>query len=165
MIQRIQSVFLSLAVVLNLIAIFVPLWQYNAVDSVETLMGWDVVASTKGQNALSLPFAFDQKHIFQIAYLSLIVISSLFLLYIVFQFKDRQRQIKLSYIALILVLLEIVSMILFTQSGPYLITAANDNASVQFGFAFPILVLILTWFAIRRIRSDDELVKSVDRIR
>jgi peptidoglycan/LPS O-acetylase OafA/YrhL len=91
------------------------------------------------------------------AFFCLAALSSLLLLISIFRYQDRQAQIRMTYIGILLIFVEILAVVLLAQSGP--------SPNPQPAFALPVLAIIMAWLAVRYIRKDDELVRSVDRIR
>ncbi|MEL6391133.1 MAG: DUF4293 domain-containing protein [Bacteroidota bacterium] len=78
----------------------------------------------------------------------------------IFLFRNRQLQVKLSTIALLLV-------IGGSAYGAYLFTqdAAQTSAVLAAGVGLPLLSLIFGWLANRSIKYDEKLVRSADRLR
>ena len=158
MIQRIQSLLLLLAAILNAATLFLPLWSYGQGESREILSGMGV-ATTDGAQASSF---MDQT--FHLILFAGVIAVSLYLLSTIFFYKDRKRQIKLVTFGIVLLMLLIVGIVLVSMQGPYLL-AGEVKSIAQYGFAAPILALILTWIARKRIHADEQLVRSVDRFR
>ena len=128
----------------------------------EVISGLEIHADFEEDREKELGFEAHPAHI---AFITILGLSSLLLLFIIFQFNDRKKQIKLTYIGIVLLLAEILALVLLTDKGPFLLAGRDDVIEVQWGFALPIAAAILTWMAIKRIQADEELVKSVDRIR
>jgi len=133
------------------------MWSYTAQETTETVTGLSVTTADASQ-----PFSAEPFHI---AFLALVGIVSLFQLFTIFQYNNRSKQASWVQIGIIMLLLEIMALVLLTQRGPFLIGADATGGTVAVGFALPVVALMLLWFARRRIKADEELVKSVDRIR
>lgn len=161
MIQRIQTVLLAVAAALNVGALFVPLWQFDNGNGREVIQGLSINAQLQDAGAQRLSFLEVPLHI---GFLAMVAISSLIVLITIFQYNDRPKQIKWGLAALVLVAVEIVLLVLLTQGGPYLLSTGEAFAA-KWGMLFPVLAMGLIWWAIRRIRADEKLVRSVDRIR
>jgi hypothetical protein len=165
MLQRIQSIYILLAVILNLTTLFVPVWQFTNQEQTELLNGISAYEPTAEDSAASF---FDHpdgvKSAMHSLFFGLACIGSLYLLWLIFQYQDRKRQIKLSYIGIGILMVEILALVLLTQREPDFITAATASKP-HFGFALPVLAIMSTFLAIRGIRKDEELVRSEDRIR
>lgn len=158
MIQRIQSLFLLLAILANLGLLFLPFWQFGGADQVETLSALRIEST-----AAPAPMAFTEDPL-HMGVFALVLAISAFLLLVIFAYRNRPRQIRLGFIALILLLIEIVGLVFLSRMGPWSISAVGEG-SPQPGLALPILGVILVWLAVRAIKKDEELVRSIDRIR
>jgi hypothetical protein len=135
LIQRIQSVYLFLIVLLNISVFFTPIYRQAMNDPAD----W-----------IGLGFAITLTLSFLLAGVA------------IFLFQDRKLQIRL------------------VKAGTYIqIVAAGFSAGILFslgGFGtflwqevlsmgLIVLALLIYWLAGRAIKKDDELVKSMDRIR
>ena len=81
----------------------------------------------------------------------------------IFLFKNRTLQIRLSYLSILLALLLPVVAFVFL----YRETSKVSNIELNSGVAtfLPIAVLLFVFLALRFIKKDDKLVKSMDRLR
>ena len=168
MIQRIQSLLLAAAIVINLGVLFLPLWQFENGTSSEVITGLRVQAHD-GETATNSAFNFtDSAHSgrwIHVLFFGMTIAVCALLAVVIFLFSDRMKQIKWAYAGMILLMLEILALVLLTLKGPYLIPGSSEQAAVQFGFAMPVIAILLVWFAIKRVQADEDLVRSVDRIR
>jgi predicted small integral membrane protein len=162
MIQRIQSVLLFVASALNLLVLFFPVWEYMNSTANATVNALEIAVTPSTGDPFLISFTENPIHI---AFLALTLIACLFLLVVIFRFKDRKQQMKLAYLGMGILMVEILSLILLTLNGGDVIGSAQMTGMPDFGLIFPILALLLTWMAVRRIKADEELVKSVDRFR
>lgn len=157
MIQRIQTLFLILAVVLNLSGLFLPLWSGVTGDMAQTVSGMSIE-----QNEVSVMFSEHEqgaKMGAHTAYVALTIISSVWLLLVIFQFNNRQKQMRWTFLGMLMICVEILALVWLTMQ----VQAAE--AGPEAGGLAPVLALVFAWLAARRIKKDDDLVKSVDRIR
>lgn len=157
MIQRIQSIFLVLAVLANLAVLALPVWQSDLGASSGSINALMFDAEGTEADLQFFEHVESGSKALHTGFFAMMVLSSLLLLYTIFKFNDRPQQIKLAYIGIILIFVEILCVVLLAQSGA--------NASPLPGFAGPVVAVIFAWLAARYIRKDDDLVKSVDRIR
>lgn len=163
MLQRVQTLFLLGAIVVNLVTLFVPIWNFTGTETTETISGMAIEASGLAANELSAQdFTADPFHI---AFIALNMIVAIFLIATIFQYNNRKRQSILIQVATVLLMVEIVSLVLLTSRGPYLIEEAAAGGMASFGFVFPVVAVLLLWLGRRRVKADEALVKSVDRIR
>ncbi|MDX2248213.1 MAG: DUF4293 domain-containing protein [Bacteroidia bacterium] len=169
MIQRIQSILLLLAILINFATFFVPMWQHSAGLDTEIVTGLSISSedpiSDEKRQELFFQHKEPLKSLTHIAFFSLVLISGVFVGYVIFRYDDRIKQIRLAYIGIGLVMLEILSFVLLSNQKPTLILGGTANSVAHFGFAFPVAAIVLIWLAINRIKKDEELVRSVDRIR
>ncbi|GAB4413212.1 MAG: hypothetical protein OHK0039_19890 [Bacteroidia bacterium] len=169
MIQRIQSVFLFLAAALNLAALFVPMWRFAVSGDSETLSGMFDTATFAAQEGTSVRWFFGHGQtlptVLHTATFLLILGVSAWLLFVIFGYQDRLKQIRQGYLAMGLLAAQILVFVLLTQQQPTQVLGGAVQGMPQVGFALPALALVFTWLAVFRIRKDEELVRSVDRIR
>lgn len=135
MIQRIQTVYLSLAILLNLSVFFTPMYRHAFNDP----SGW-----------IGISFA------------GLLTVAMALSLVAIFTYGNRLNQIKwvkaASYFQI--AALGIAVAILFTLGGfgRFLWKEVISTGLI-------VVSLVLLWMAGRRIKKDKELVDSMDRIR
>lgn len=156
MIQRIQSIFLALVVIVGVISFFLPVMglsglggdyimnQYNTISTVDA----SILNKNMGVGALQ----------------GLIMIVALVM---IFMFKNRSLQVKLGKLNILLIAFEIAAIVVYSDIAKTAIGPAPENVivSFRFGLIIPVLSLILTYLAIRFIKKDDALVRSADRLR
>ena len=131
MIQRIQSIYLLIAVIsMTLISFKVPIYYLN-----ETLF-----------------MAQDDTKIFVLT-----IVGALFSLLGLFMFKNRKFQMKL--IRLTVLIQMIIGIRMFMLFFKFEVVLIN---SFLFIMVFTLITLILAY---RGVKKDDDLVRSIDRIR
>ena len=80
----------------------------------------------------------------------------------IFLYKKRNLQIKISYVMLLLLVLMYALFFIFDQQSlPF--TKIFQN--VRFTFIFPLIAAVFIYLAMRGIRKDEKLVRSLDRLR
>jgi len=98
-----------------------------------------------------------------IALLVVFTLAGLLAFVAIFLFKNRNLQKVLSRVSIIANIIGIILVIVFfMQDGANMGTAEPKE---EMGLGLPILSIIFTLFAIRFINKDDNLVKSMDRLR
>lgn len=157
MIQRIQSLFLVLAVMLNVAGLFLPLWSGGTGEMAQTVSGLSVEES--GESVMFMDHQQSTMTTAHTAFVVLAVISSVWLLIVIFQFNNRQKQMRWTFVGMLLICVQILALVLLTMQ----IKAAN--AGPEYGGLAPVLALVFAWMAARQIKKDEDLVRSVDRIR
>jgi predicted small integral membrane protein len=145
MIQRIQSLFLLVSSA-----------------SFFSLFGFPFASSDELTEAFLSDQVYDvQDHI---VILILTIAGGLLALGAIFLFKNRKLQLRISYLTLVItILLPLVVIFLFYSEATknYLNVQIDD----RLGIYMPVIGLIFTLLAIRFIRKDDKIVKSMDRLR
>src|SRR5690554_2759250 len=150
MLQRVQSVFLLLASAAMLVAVVTPLatFVYNGDRVVFEAMGiylnGDLNDSTWGLFAVG-------------------AVSSILVLFTVFLYRNRMLQIRLS-------IFNIVLMVGFYLYFGFILFRLYPVENLQFekvgiGIIMPVIAIILTVLAIRKIGADEALVRSLERLR
>jgi hypothetical protein len=142
MIQRIQSIWFLLAAICALLTIQFPFYSGNKVDVVTGVKAFQLLNAQSNLPILMVTMA--------IAVAALIVI---------FLFKDRKRQLMIGVAILVSSLINISLYVFKTQS--YVVNEGKYALSSVITFIIPIFLLL----AVRGIWKDEQLVKSVDRLR
>ena len=146
MIQRIQSLFLLLAAGAALGLLAFPFADTG-----------DAVAAS----ALFNDTAYNIQD--NIAMVILFCLAGALVFVSIFLFKNRKLQKQLSRVAIVANIIGLVlAIILYMQDTPNLGDAEpNDNV----GLFLPVVFLVFALLAIRFINKDDQVVKSMDRLR
>lgn len=94
---------------------------------------------------------------------SIAALSALLAFISIFLFKKRKLQMKLCNINTILI------MLFYITFGTYLYTGMNalgvEFLSIKYGIILPLIALIFNILATIKIKADEKLVRSLDRIR
>lgn len=147
MIQRIQTLYLVIVLLLSVVLFLVPVY------SMETLA---VLNS-------STPTGLQQFTVLSnIVYLVLNSVAAVFALVSIFLYKNRTLQIRLCNLNMLIICIFIATIFYFADHSK-----TNPDAMVHYeiGCYFPLIQLVFTFLAMRAIRKDDELVRSADRLR
>lgn len=137
MLQRIQSIYLLISVVCSAGLIFVfNLWTNT--DNVEV-------------------FVKDE-----LLYMALFLGSALLALITIFMFKNRQLQFVLGRLNIIL---NFILLGLFVYRSLSLSGGTSDVSEKGIGMLLPIFSIVFLVLANKAIKKDEDLVKSVDRLR
>ncbi len=164
MIQRIQSLLFLFASLCNLGTLFFPFWQFQNTEKIELVSGIQLETTSTQSSAIVASTINFLEQPLHTGIFGLTVLCSLIILVIIFLYQNRKRQMNLGYVSIVLLLIQIGLMAYFTYKGPYSISS-EDQGMVQLGFAFPVVALVLTWIGIRSVKKDEDLIRSVDRIR
>jgi hypothetical protein len=154
MIQRIQSLFLLLAAICPALLFLLPFAGFQRDQHHNDLLvcgitGLEGDAAAHGVTTLPT-----------------IIVTGLCVLlplYVIFQYRKRILQIKLSKLAIFLNAGLMVLM--FAMADKVSTMLSNSERMYSVGAIFPVLAIIFLILSIRFIRKDEELVRSADRIR
>ncbi len=155
--QRKQSLFLLLAAICGALTFLFPVDSFTRGDQTFLFRttGFFTGDGTPVADAgLKVPFAV------------LVGFLTALLLAIVFMFRNRKRQLRLTRIVNLL-LMAVVVFLFITDNSMRAYLEQGGHVANHFGpSAFlPLLMIVFTLLAERGIRKDDELVKSMDRLR
>lgn len=156
MIQRIQTVYMLLALVCLTIFYFVPFGSLFIGSEV------DLCSYPINVFGVDVQMAEGLEHFSVIPLLVLISITALAVLVTIFLFKHRIAQIRLCAFSMIM------SLGCTGLSFFYLYKIADKfggDYSVTILIVLPIIACILLYLAMRAVARDEALVKSIDRIR
>ena len=155
MIQRIQSVYLSLTTVLSLLFLNGTFLKFINNTGSDIQLKFTGIWKNTGESGLS----FLQNHLLLSAVLILIPVLSVAAL---LAFRDRKLQTRITK-GLILTDIILIGLIIYSAYS----IINNYQAEVIPGYKMfiPVLILILGILALRGIRKDEDLVKSYDRLR
>ncbi len=93
----------------------------------------------------------------------LAVIGVLLSIAALFMYRNRKNQIKTGYIlATIAIILPIVAILIFTGQAEQL---NNTEVSDELGLYLPIGMIVFSLLGVRYTKKDEQLVKSMDRLR
>ncbi len=156
MIQRIQSLYLFIIVVLSAITLFSPVAGLQHLETAElyrlNYQGLFLIDSNLGELFSTSTWMLT----------ALMVIVPLISLIVIFLFKKRILQIRLMFFNLVLMAgFYGILFIYLWQFGKQL----NAKWFLEIVSAFPLINIIFSVLAIRAIGRDEALVKSLNRIR
>lgn len=154
MIQRIQTIYLALAAISLFLTVIMGFCTYQ-------MEGQDVVFSLFGleENANGVTTWFPYKIV--------IPFIAALCLFNILQYKNRKLQMNVGRILLVLLLILVVFLFIDVYTlGPKIAGEGNEFVMVPgVGMYLPVIALPFVFLANRRIKKDDELIKSVDRLR
>lgn len=154
MIQRIQTLYLLAADLLIAILFFVPFAEmYGKGNKLFLFYLSGIISEGTGKGEViqkSWPLLF-------LTCLVLLLVNL-----VIVQYKNRPRQINLSWLTIVL-LLGLSSSIYFSVWKCN--SLLGGNYSMKISFTFPLVAAVFVLLAIRSISKDEKLVKSIDRIR
>jgi hypothetical protein len=151
MLQRIQSFYLLVSLLLYGILFFTPLFYVQSNADAYTIYSYKI---NPGQNTLKI-------NITPIALL--IGIMALVLLISIFLYKNRKFQIRILQFNLVLTIISLFAIGKFLYSFSTLSSDAHIRLTLS--ISIPFIASILQYLAIRGIRKDQALVDSLNRLR
>lgn len=174
MIQRVQTLFLLAVGISMFVFLFVPLWKKEVKqtsDSISSAQAMDKVVlnsfkasyvRSETSNAGIVSKKLGEKNTFYIG--GLAILAALTALFSIFQFKNRLLQIKLGFLNSLLMSALLGTIFLGIHHGKELMQEPGQE-DFLIGFYLPVIALLMNLLANRFIRKDEDLVRSVDRLR
>jgi Domain of unknown function (DUF4293) len=151
MIQRIQSIWLLLAAITILCLLFVPVFTANSGETHYTLYGSGLKwrGSDVRDSSTNLPLAIST------------ILAGLISLINIFNFRNRSLQKRIASLNIILIL----GLSFWLSQLGRQIPGGLEKATIGAGLFLPLIAIIFTLLAIKGIKSDDQLIRSADRLR
>ncbi len=145
MIQRVQTLYLLGAVLLNLLLFYIPVYQFVPNTVIEN------VTATRN-------YSLSENALLTILNIGVGVLAFL----AIFLFKNRNLQIRLTNLCLLLtsVLTGLLFFVADTLSG-----GMDMRVKYIFGSYLPMIELIVLFIAVRYIKRDENLIRSAERLR
>ena len=162
MIQRRQTIYMFLSAILSALLFFMPLASFEAEGNA---MKFTIFGIQNPIESLSLSSTYTWPLVV------LAVLMTIIPVYSAFRFKKRELQIKLCRLDMLLNVVFIGLVFLYYDADLLKVISAVEGDTYQLdvayfiGAAFPLVSLVCLILAIRGIKKDIELLKSVDRLR
>ena len=153
MIQRIQSIYLLMVATLNGLLFIFPLNEIISNNHILSISVMGVFEITGEQSVLIAD-------LYPLLVINLVAILLAFVS--IFLFKNRKMQMRLTVYNSI-VNLSILTLALFYTYQ--IATIHNISLGFSVGLIFPLISAFFSYLAFRAIQKDDNLIKSIDRIR
>ncbi len=153
MIQRIQTVFLILALLCMSLFFFFPyasIEQADAVTAEFSITGAELIKEAEAIKYNVFPLTIIVVLVSVISFITIVL------------FKRRMLQIRLSFLNIVLQVGSIGMMYYFVYSAS---KSYGESFSLNVMIVLPLVAAILTFLAIRAIAKDEALVQSINRIR
>lgn len=154
MIQRIQTLLLLFAAIINSVLFYIPFATIitNKSKIIYRLTGIEYIAENSNSTD-------------NFSFILLLLNSLIILLYfvVIFLFKKRILQIKISQLSLLLNL-ALISLVFFAIDN----IEIKGNINIKYNFLPFVLIflsIILIFFSIKNIKKDEEIVRASERIR
>lgn len=159
MLQRVQTIFLSIIILAIGTLFFLPIW--NKID-LNTLQGYTMYAwGIEEMNNRGTPDIWSMPYVWLTGIATLIVLISI---YEISKFKNRMLQLKLGAINnLLLTALLGIIVYLVTKNQSNLLPQITGQYKI--GFVMPIIGVVSNFLANYFIRKDERFIRSTNRIR
>ena len=162
MIQRKQTIYMLLSAIISALLFFMPLASFEAGGNV---MKFTIFGIQNPIETISLSTTYTWPLVVLTVLMTVAPIVTLFL------YKKRELQVRLCRLTMLVNIIFIGLVFLYYESDIQQVIAAVEGDEYQLdvayfiGMAIPLVNLILEILAIRGIKKDIELLKSVDRLR
>jgi hypothetical protein len=155
MLQRIQTLYLSGAIISCILLFFFPIANYTYEILNYKLF---VTGMRYMEQNTTIDFWVTSPMLF------LLICSVLLSIVSIFTFKKRRLQLLFVNINILFTII-LVALIFLYYSDHYFREIVKDKPSYQFGCFIPLISLVFLVLAFRAIRKDEALVKSSERLR
>lgn len=157
MIQRIQSVYLLMAILFNLGMAFLPIFSMNEPD-----MNLRVYAFTQSVTDVSGTTAIKPA---PLLILLSVLVAIAGTVSVIFMYKDRKKQIRLCYSLYLLQFMIVLLSVVWITTTLHVSLSELTTRAHPLSLIFPVVSMWWIFMAQRAIKKDEELVRSVERIR
>jgi hypothetical protein len=157
--QRIQTVFLVIAIICLVGSVFFPIWAVQEAGKTQQLFALHYMERTNDVvSNLYIPYAITG--ILFVAAITIMVIE-------ITRYKDRLMQIKLGTLNSLLLVGGYGAAVYFGSDLMKATLAANPNNPGTYGLGMylPAVAVLFNWLAMRFIRRDERIVRDSDRLR
>lgn len=152
--QRVQTVFLLIAVISLVITIFLPIWFFQeSPERSHVLYPLHYTIDTNGVRETKY-FPFTITAIFLIAAATLAIIE-------IGKYKNRMLQIKLGALNALFLAVALCFSVYFAMD----LLRKYNGGQYGWGLLLPGIAVVCNWLAMRFIRRDEKLVRDSDRLR
>jgi hypothetical protein len=153
MIQRIQTLYLLIAFALGIVFLFSPLASFSIADLLVEL------------NVIDLNQVSDMNQAMFVDTMPLIIVDLAFVVLMavsILMYKNRPLQIKMVGFGFLMNTVIIILGFWYTDTMADKVNALPDY---EYGAIIPVISLIFLFMAMRGIRKDTKLIKSMERLR
>ena len=144
MIQRIQTIWLLLGMACGVLLLYFPVWE---VASSMTTSGMETVGAGTHFYLLGFPPVMFITHT-----------------YATFSYKNRRRQKHLCNINILLFIIFLIAAVVILQIENQVLQNLNPG-DFRLGAALPLIGIVFNIMARNAIKKDEELIRSMDRLR
>ncbi len=153
MIQRIQTVYLLTISILGSLLFFLPIAQFIDLNNFSYTV--DFMGIFSPEKKIVYPF---------LPYTILAIIIPTLSFISIFLYKKRILQIRLNFISIILTILFYGIILIYLYLGKKCCGEIN-TFTLKSGIIIPLVNIVFSYLAIKAIRKDENLVRSINRMR
>lgn len=160
MLQRVQTIYLSVTFILTLLMFFLPMANFQVEGDLFSFKALGLEKELSDGSSASY-------EVYSIALFTLLVVILLVNVVGIFLYKNRIFQIRFNVLNIFLYIGVYPLFFLFVWTAFSKIGISKEDVLLGYSYPllFPVLNIILTYLAIRAIGADEALVRSLDRIR
>lgn len=169
MLQRVQTIFMTIAAIAMILFLFFPIWgksqdnpeveqdeyEYALMDAFE--LRYELRSDTSDEVKL-----LGKQNTFLLSIGA--IAAALVMFFSITRYKNRMTQVKLNALFSLLTAATLVGSYVYTSKANQLFDP-NLVGNYLIGFYLPIVAMLNNFLANRFIRKDEKLVRSADRIR
>ncbi|MCC7319136.1 MAG: DUF4293 domain-containing protein [Bacteroidales bacterium] len=156
MIQRIQSIFMAAASLSALMLLIFPIaWYYGSSNTIAFYV-FGFVEHLPDAPAL-------KSWMFFLPLIVLTVVLIVLPLVAVFNYKRLQQQYRLMRVNMFVSILLVAALLLYYTTNAATLTSTEPSYAT--GVFIPLIILVFSFLAMRGIKKDVKLLRSVDRLR
>lgn len=162
MIQRRQTIFMLISAIISALLFFMPLVSFN--DGI-SVMKFTIFGIENPVETLTLSTSYTWPLIVLTVLMTLVPLIAIFL------YKKRELQVKLCRLNMLSAVVFIGLVFLYYEADIQAVIAAVEgdeyhlDVAYFIGMVIPLVYIVLQILAIRGIKKDIELLKSIDRLR
>lgn len=163
MLQRVQTIFMTIAALAMILMLFFPIWEksdnnFKAVEREYMIMDSFYLRYEQHNTQTKEIKILGTESTFWIS--AGAVLAALVMLFSITRYKNRMTQVKLNALFSLITASILVGIVLYIRRFDPLFAGAP-----LFGGALPVIAMLNNFLANRFIRKDEQLVRSADRIR
>ena len=168
MIQRVQSIYLFLVVVLMSLVLFAPLVDFNVQQINGDTVNDEIIVKFNAWSVKQFDGEKSERLLSSWPIFFLVLVISLFNFFNIFLFSNRNLQMRFCVYNTILIfgLLAIITFYYFMIVGNIDGNGLTiSDRAFRLALIFPVVSILLNILAFRAIRNDELLVRSYERLR
>jgi len=167
MLQRVQTIFMTIAATAMILLLFFPVWEkadgnFEAAQREYAIMDVFQLRYEQQTMATGEVELLGTQDTFLLS--AGAIAAALVMLFSITRYKNRMTQVKLNALFSLLTAATLVGMYLYISKANQLFDPQIQGTFLV-GFYLPIVAMLNNFLANRFIRKDEQLVRSADRIR